>query len=182
MQLRTWQTLRVRGLLYGVALVWIAVSLPVTGVRPRFAFAEAKTQVRSAEEATQSPARPREKEAASAKVAEKVRKRLVGRWELVGERDVLEFRSDGTFSGQSAHAQINGRYEITPFGELLIDLGLPLYTGKPKTGVTPGTGQEATATPARLTAKIRRQVRFEKDTLILKDQQTGDSFRYRRVR
>lgn len=154
----------------------------VTGFGLRTSWADAPAH-RAAEKQQQNKTSPaaRIEGQAPAKGTEKLRKRLAGRWQLVGQNDVLEFRQDGTFSGQSEHAQISGRYEITPSGELLIDLGLPLYTGKPKTPATPSSGEGASATPARVTAKIRRQVRFEKDTLVLEDKESGDVFRYRRL-
>lgn len=162
------------------AFVGVFVSIAGVGLQPSWADAPAHGAAEKQQQNKTSRAARIEAQA-PAKGTEKLRKRLAGRWQLVGQNDVLEFRQDGTFSGQSEHAQISGRYEITPSGELLIDLGLPLYTGKPKTPATPSSGEGASATPARVTAKIRRQVRFEKDTLVLEDKESGDVFRYRRV-
>ncbi len=113
-------------------------------------------------------------------LAREVQEKILGRWQMVGQGDVLEFSAEGTFRGVSEHAEMTGRYRITRQGELSIAWGLPLYRGKR----TPETKQAATpgATPqGKPLVEFRRKVRFEQNELILEDPDTGDSFRYRRL-
>lgn len=119
---------------------------------------------------------PAPSEPASAARAREVREKIVGRWQMVGQGDVIEFRADGTFSGSSEHAQLSGKYQITPEGDLSIAWGLPLKPYK-KPAEKEGNGQATETGPF----EIRRTVRFEQEELVLTDPATGDSFRYRRL-
>ncbi len=125
-------------------------------------------------------------EKSSAKVAatpklsatqKKVQKAILGRWKLEDSEDELEFRPDGVFVGKSHAVEMTTKYEITPDGKLSLDFALPVARKVP----TPGTAGTPAAAPTPHTTKIVREVRFEGKVLVLRDPQTGQTFRYRRL-
>lgn len=106
-------------------------------------------------------------------------KSLIGRWQLEDAEDELEFRPDGSFLGKSHSVEMTAKYQISPEGKLIIDLGLPVF----RKAQPPSEGQIApNATPTPRTLRVVREVRFEGNKLLLRDSESGQTFRYRRLR
>lgn len=106
-------------------------------------------------------------------------KSLIGRWQLEDAEDELEFRPDGAFLGKSHSVEMTAKYQISPEGKLIIDLGLPVF----RKAQPPSEGQIApNATPTPRTLRVVREVRFEGNKLLLRDSESGQTFRYRRLR
>lgn len=109
----------------------------------------------------------------------KVLKALIGRWKIEDGEDELEFRPDGSFVGKSHTVEMTAKYEVTPEGKLVIDLGLPV----PRKVVSPVPGNEGTAaTPTPRTLRVVREVRFDGKKLVLQDPDSKQTFRYTRLR
>lgn len=109
----------------------------------------------------------------------KILERLVGKWKLEDAEDELEFRRDGSFLGKSHTVEMTAKYEVSPEGKLIIDLGLPA----PPKRTTPGAGEvEGNATPTSRTLRVVREVSFEGKKLVLRDRESGQVFRYVRLR
>ncbi|MCX8072791.1 MAG: hypothetical protein N3C12_10120 [Candidatus Binatia bacterium] len=107
---------------------------------------------------------------------QRILKALVGRWKIEDGEDELEFRADGSFLGKSHAVEMTARYEVSRDGQLIIDLGLPV----PRKAQTPAAG-EGGAKPTPQTLRVVREVRFEGKKLVLRDRETGQTFRYVRL-
>lgn len=154
-----------------VVLVWGSLLAVGIGVR-----ADSEEAVATPKVASKKPTAQRSSK--TPQVQQRIEKSLLGRWQLEDSEDVLEFRSDGVFVGKTHAVEMTTRWEVTPEGKLAIEFGLPIARKPVPATTTP----EPRAAAPTVTTKIVREVRFEKEMLILRDPVSGQTYRYRRLR